>query len=61
MSRTTATATTRLFPRVQIAKCWQFFLELNSKRLYESPEKEKKVVALCSRPPQTVKIGISMS
>ena len=41
--------------------CWEFFLELNSKRLYASAGKEKKVVALCSRPLQNVKIGISTS
>ena len=26
----------RLFSRVQVVKCWQLFLELNSKRLYQS-------------------------
>ena len=31
----------RLFHLVQFVKCWQFFVELNSKRLYESSGKEK--------------------
>ena len=35
------------------------FLELNSKGLYQSQEKEKKVVVLCSRPRQNVKLVIS--
>ena len=30
-----------LFHFVQFVICWQFFLELNSKRLYQSPGKEK--------------------
>ena len=37
----------RLFQLVQFVKCWQFFLELNSKRLYQSSGKEKEVVVLC--------------
>ena len=32
----------RLFPRVQFAKCWKFFLELNSKRLCRSAGKDKE-------------------
>ena len=32
----------RLFYLVQFVKCWQFFLELNSKRLYRSSEKEEE-------------------
>ena len=32
----------RLFHLVQFVKCWQFFLELNSKRLYGSSRKEKE-------------------
>ena len=36
----------RLFHLVQFVKCWQFFLELNSKSLYRSSGKEKKVVVL---------------
>ena len=32
----------RLFQLVQFVKCWQFFLELNSKRLYQSSGKEKE-------------------
>ena len=35
----------------------EFFLELNSKRLHQSSEKKKKVVVLCSRPIQNVKLG----
>ena len=33
------------------------FLELNSKGLYQSSGKEKKVVVLCSRPRQNVNSG----
>ena len=33
------------------------FLELNSKQLYQSSGKEKKVVVLCSRPRQNVNSG----
>ena len=33
------------------------FLELNSKGLYQSSGKEKKVVVLCSRPGQNVNSG----
>ena len=32
----------RLFQLVQFVKCWQFFLELNSIRLYQSSGKEKE-------------------
>ena len=32
----------RLFHLVQFVKCWQFVLELNSKRLYQSSGKEKE-------------------
>ena len=32
----------RLFQLVQFAKCWQIFLELSSKRLYQSSGKEKE-------------------
>ena len=35
-----------LFQLVQFAKCWQFFLELNSKRLYRSSGKEKESCCL---------------
>ena len=50
----------RLFQLVQFVKCWQFFLELNSKRLYQSSGKEKESrCCLRSRPPQNVKLGIS--
>ena len=47
----------RLFHLVYFAKCWQMFLELNSKGLYQSSGKEKKVVVLCSRPRQNVNSG----
>ena len=30
------------------SKCWQFFLELNYKRLYGVQQKKNKVVVLCS-------------
>ena len=46
-----------LFHLVYFIKCWQMFLELNSKRLYQSSGKEKKVVVLCSRPRQNVNSG----
>ena len=46
---------------VQFVKCWQIFLELNSKRLSLSSGKEKKFVFLCSRPGQKVKLGIFTS
>ena len=45
----------RLLYLFQFVKCWQFFLELNSKRLYWSLGKENKVVVLCSHSPQNVK------
>ena len=32
----------RLFQLVQFVKCWQIFLDLNSKRLYQSSGKEKE-------------------
>ena len=32
----------RLFQLVQFVKCWQIFLELNPKRLYQSSGKEKE-------------------
>ena len=32
----------RLFHRVKFVTCWQFFLELNSKRLHQSTGKEKE-------------------
>ena len=46
-----------LFHLVYFVKCWQMFLELNSKQLYQSSEREKKVVVLCSRPRQNVNSG----
>ena len=42
---------------VYFVKYWQMFLELNSKGLYQSSGKEKKVVVLCSRPRQNVNSG----
>ena len=54
-------ALSRLFHLVQFVKCWQIFLELNSKRLYaQVQEKKKKVVVLCSRPLQNVNLGTFM-
>ena len=47
----------RLFHLVYFVKCWQMFLELNSKGLYQSSGKEKKVVVLCSRPRQNMNSG----
>ena len=38
-----------------------FFLDLNSKKLYQSSGKETKVVVVFSRPPQNVKLGIFTS
>ena len=48
----------RLFHPVYFVKCWQMFLELNSKGLYQSSGKEKKVVVLCPRPRQNMNSGI---
>ena len=42
---------------VYFVKCWQMFLELNSKGLYQSSGKEKKVVVLFSRPRKNVNSG----
>ena len=36
----------RLFQLVQFVKCWQLFLELNSKRLHQSSGKEKESCCL---------------
>ena len=36
----------RLFHLVQFVKCWQFFLEMNFKRLYRSSGKEKESCCL---------------
>ena len=36
----------RLFQLVQFVKCWQLFLKLNSKRLYQSSGKEKESCCL---------------
>ena len=47
----------RFFHLVHLVKCWQMFLELNSKGVYQSWGKEKKVVVLCSRPRQNVNLG----
>ena len=47
----------RLFHLVEFVKCWQIFLQLNFKGLYQSSRKEKEVVVLCSRPRQNVKLG----
>ena len=47
----------RLFHLVYFVKCWQMFLELNSKGLYQSSGNEKKVVVLCSRLRQNVNSG----
>ena len=42
---------------VRFVKSWQIFLEVNSKKLYQSSGRKKKVVVLYSRPPQNVKLG----
>ena len=44
----------RLFHLIQFVKCWRIFLESNSKSLFKSSGKEKKVVVLCSCPTQNV-------
>ena len=49
------------FHLVQFVKHWPFFLGLNSNRLIEGQENKKKVVVLCSRPPQNVKLDIFTS
>ena len=41
-----------LFCFIQFVKSWQFFLESNSKSLFQSSQKENKVGALCSCPPK---------
>ena len=41
-----------LFHLPQFVKCWRIFLELNSKGMYPSSEKEK-IVVLCLRSPYT--------
>ena len=43
----------RVFHLAHFVKCWQFFLELNSKRLYRSSGKQKKIglLHLISVPP----------
>ena len=46
----------RLFHFVYFVKCWQIFLELNSKGLYQSLRKKRKVVLSCSRPRQNVQL-----
>ena len=46
-----------LFHLVYFVKCWQMFLELNSKGRYQRSGKEKKVVVLSSRPWQNVPFG----
>ena len=51
----------RLFHLAQFFKCWQIFPKFNSKRRMKVQEKEKKVVALRSRPTQNVKLGTSTS
>ena len=40
----------RLFHLVYFVKCWQMFLELNSKGLYQSSGKENKVALLSCVP-----------
>ena len=47
----------RLLHLVYFVKCWQMFLELNSKGLYQSLGKENQSCCLCSRPRQTVNLG----
>ena len=50
-----------LFHLVQLVKCWQSFLELNSEDCIEVQERRKKVIVLCSCPAQNVKLGIFTS
>ena len=52
-----------LIPSCSTRQMLAIFLELNSKRLYQSSGKlgKKKVVVLCSRPSQNVKLGIFTS
>ena len=47
----------RLFHLLYFVKCWQMFLEMNSKGPYQSSAKKNKV-ALGSRPRQNVTLGI---
>ena len=46
-----------LFHLVYFVKCWQIFLELMLKDCIKVQKKKKKVVVLCSRPRQNVKLG----
>ena len=46
-----------IFDLIYFVKCWQMFLELNSKGLYQSSEKKKKkAVVLCAHPGQNALI-----
>ena len=45
------------FQLVQFVKCWQIFLELNSKKTVSKFRKRKRVAVFCSRPRQNVKLG----
>ena len=49
----------RLFHLVYFSKCWQMFLELSSKGLYQSSGKEKltKLLSCVVRPRQNVNLG----
>ena len=50
-----------IFDLIYFVKCWQMFLELNSKGLYQSSEKKKKkAVVLCSHPGQNMNLGTFM-
>ena len=71
LATTTATATkrhsksefalqqilSRLFHLAYLVKCWQFFCSWILKDCIKGQEKKKKVVVLCSRPRQKVKLG----
>ena len=51
----------RLFHLVQFVKRWHFFWSWILKDCIEVQLKKSKVVVLCSRPPQNVKLGIFTS
>ena len=56
----TATKTSLKKEAALLQTIWQFVLELKFKDCIEVQEKKKKVIILCSRPPQNVKLVIVM-
>ena len=50
-------AASNLIHLVKFAKCWQIFVELNSKGVYSSSGKEEESRCVLFTPPQNVKVG----